>query len=353
MQEYARHESMEFWSCVRRRHKILRRNQMKGIRAFIVIAFIACAVLGVSAQTAYPTKPIQVVVPANPGGDTDLNCRIMAKYLEKELGQPLVIVNVAGAGGSLGTRKVKDSAPDGYTVLFFHPSMFLNTILGIVDYDFTAFENAGIGVLDNTNIFVVNAASPYKSIADVINACKAKPGSVKYATETGGLTHIQGLAFESEAGVKMNIVDVGTASQKIVALLGRQVDMIGISYGVIKDYVASGKFRVIGVFADERNPAFPTVPTFKEQGINLSFTKFFFYLFPKGTPHAIVSKFNAALSKVSTNKDLIAELAKFMVSPTYMDPATANKYMTEQYAMYTKYKDLIMNAKVEKEEVKQ
>ena len=315
---------------------------MKGIRALLVIALVAFTVFGASAQSAYPTKPIQVIVPAGPGGDTDLNCRIMGKYLEKELGQPIVVVNVNGAGGSLGTRKVKDSAPDGYTALFFHPSMFLNTILGLVDYDYTAFENAGIGVLDNTNIFVVSASSPYKTIADVINACKAKPGAVKFATETGGLTHIQALAFESEAGVKMNIVDVGSASQKIVALLGRQVDMIGISYGIIKDYVASGKFRVIGVFADERNPAFPTVPTFKEQGVNLSFTKFFFYLFPKGTPQSVISKFDAALSKISTNKDLIADLGKFMVSPTYMDPATANKY-----------KDLITNAKVTKEEVKQ
>lgn len=325
---------------------------MKGIRAIIVIALVAIAVFGVSAQSAYPTKPIQVIVPAGPGGDTDLNCRIMGKYLEKELGQPIIVVNINGAGGSLGTRKVKDSAPDGYTALFFHPSMFLNKILGLVDYDFTAFENAGICVLDNTNIFVVNASSPYKNVTDVINACKAKPGSVKFATETGGLTHIQALAFESEAGIKMNIVDVGSASQKIVALLGKQVDMIGISYGIIKDYVASGKFRVIGVFADERNPAFPTVPTFKEQGVDLSFTKFFFYLFPKGTPQSVITKFDSALSKISTNKDLIADLGKFMVSPTYMDPETANKYMAEQFAMYNKYKDLITNAKVTKEEVK-
>jgi len=326
---------------------------MKGfLKVTAVLFMVLVAATTLSAQSNYPTKAIQVIVPAGPGGDTDLNCRLMAKYLEKELGQPVVIVNVNGAGGTLGTRKVKDSAPDGYTALFFHPSMFLNKILGLVDYNFTAFENAGIGVLDNTNIFVVNASSPYKSITDVIAASKAKPGSIKFATETGGLTHIQALAFESEANVKMNIVDVGSASQKIVALLGKQVDMIGISYGIIKDYVASGRFRVVGVFADERNPAFPTVPTFKEQGVNLSFTKFFFYLFPKGTPQDIIAKFDAALAKVAANKDLQDELAKFMVSPTYVKPADAIKYMTEQEALYNKYKDLITNAKVTKEEVK-
>jgi tripartite-type tricarboxylate transporter receptor subunit TctC len=326
---------------------------MKSILKITALALMVLfAATALSAQSNYPTKAIQLIVPAGPGGDTDLNCRLVAKYLEKELGQPVVIVNVNGAGGSLGTRKVKDSAPDGYTAVFFHPSMVLNKILGLVEYGWSDFENAGIGVMDNTNIFVVNASSPYKSVTDVIAASKAKPGSVKYATETGGLTHIQGLAFEAEAGIKMNIVDVGAAAQKIVALLGKQVDVIGISYGIIKDYVASGRFRVIGVFADERNPNFQTVATFKEQGVDLSFTKFFYYLFPKGTPQDIVAKFSAALAKVTSNPDLQAELAKFMVSATYLKPVDAIKFMAGQEAMYYKYKDLITNSKIAKEEVK-
>ncbi len=326
---------------------------MKGIRKITLLLCLALvATFAMSAQANYPTKAIQVVVPAAPGGDTDLNCRIMAKYLEKELGQPVVIVNVNGAGGSLGSRKVKDSAPDGYTALFFHPSMFLNKIMGLVDYSFGDFENAGIGVMDNTNIFVVNASSPYKNLNDLIEAAKARPGKIKFATETGGFTHLQILAFQDETNTKLNVVDVGSASQKIVALLGKQVDMIGISYGVIKDYVASGRFRVIGVMSEETNPLIPAVKTFKEQGVNISFPKFFYYLFPKGTPQAIVAKFSAAVAKVDANPAAQAELNKFMVSAQYMGTAEAIKYMTAQEATYMKYRDLMTNAKIDKEEVK-
>jgi len=325
-------------------------KSFKKVAILLVLALVAS--FSVQAQVKYPTKPIQVVVPANPGGDTDLNCRIMAKYLEKELGQPVIIVNVGGAGGSLATRKVKDSAPDGYTAVFFHPSMFLNKLMGLVDYNFDAFENAGIAVMDNTNIFVVNASSPYNDLNDYINAAKAKPGKVKFATETGGFTHLQILAFQDLTDTKLNVVDVGTASQKIVALLGKQVDAIGISYGIIKDYVASGKFRVIGVMSDSRNPMIPAIQTFKEQGVNMSFPKFFYYLFPRGTSQEIVGKFSDAIAKVAANPAAQAELNKFMVSAEYMSPSVATKYMLEQEAIFFKYQNLMMNAKIEKEEVK-
>ncbi|HUX41355.1 MAG TPA: tripartite tricarboxylate transporter substrate binding protein [Rectinemataceae bacterium] len=325
---------------------------MKGFsKKLVALALGAIALTGLGAQ-AYPDKAIQVVVPAGAGGDTDVNCRIVGKYLEKELGQPIVVVNVNGGGGTLGSRKVKDSAPDGYTALFYHPSMFLNQMMGLVDYGFSDFENAGIAVMDNTNIFVVSASSPYKNLQDLIKAAKANPGKIKFATETGGFTHLQILAFQAETGVQFNIVDVGAAAQKIVALLGRQVDAIGISYGIIKDYVTSNKFRVIGVESDARNPLIPEVATFKEQGVNISFPKFFYYLFPKGTPQAVINKFDAALAKVAADPALKAELNKFMVDPVYIAPAEAIKYMNAQQATYFNYKDLILNAKTTKEEVK-
>lgn len=324
------------------------------IRKLTALLGLALVVAFALPAQSYPNKAIQVVVPANPGGDTDLNARIMSKYLEKELGQPVIIVNVGGAGGSLGSRRVKDAAPDGYTALFFHPSMFLNKIMGIVDYSFQDFENGGMAVMDNTNIFVVNAASPYRNLQDIIKASKDKPRSVKFATETGGFTHLQILAFQAEAGIQMNVVDTGTASQKIVALLGRQVDVIGISYGIIKDYVASGRFRVIGVMSDARNPMIPQVPTFKEQGVDLSFPKFFYYLFPKGTPQAVVNRFSSAVEKVSKNAEAQAELNKFMVSAEYMNPAEAFSYMTKHENVYLKYKDLMLtNRTIPKEAVKQ
>jgi tripartite-type tricarboxylate transporter receptor subunit TctC len=320
------------------------------VGSLLIILVISSMSMAVFARkNVYPTKPIQVIVPAGAGGDTDMNARMLGRYLEKELGKPMIIVNVNGAGGTLGSRKVKDSAPDGYTVLFYHPSMLLNKILGLVDYTYTSFENAGVAVMDNTNVFAVHADSPYKNLKDLIAAAKAKPGKIKFATETGAFTHLHVLAFQEAADVRLNCVDVGSAAQKIAALLGKQIDVIGTQYGLIKDHIAAGKFRVLGVLSDKRNPLIPNVQTFKENGVNIAFTKFFFYSFPKGTPKEIVTKFTKAVKKVTANKEYQKDAKNFLVTPTYMAPAAAIKFIKGQETLFEKFKEQITSGKVQKQ----
>ena len=260
------------------------------------------------AASNYPSKPIQVVVPAGAGGDTDGNSRILAKYLEKELGTSVVIVNVGGAGGTLGSRKVKDSAPDGYTVLFYHPSMLLNKLMGMVDYSAKDFENAGLAVLDQTNVFVANSEAPFNNMKEAQKILQANPRSLKFATEAGAFTHLQVLAYTNAANVEMNIVDIGGAAQKTAALLGKQIDIIGTQYGLVKDYIAKGQFKALGVLSEKRNPLFPRCsPPLWRQGFDIAFSKFFFYSFPPGTPQAIVTKFTQALEKVVNNPEYVKE----------------------------------------------
>jgi tripartite-type tricarboxylate transporter receptor subunit TctC len=319
---------------------------MVSLLVVLVISTLSTSVF--AGKKDYPTKSIQVVVPAGAGGDTDMNARMLGKYLEKELRKPMVIINVNGGGGTLGSRKVKDSAPDGYTVLFYHPGLLLNKLMGLVDYSFSDFENAGMAVVDNTNVFAVHAESPYNSLKDLVNAAKVKPDTIKFATETGSFTHLQVLAFQDAANVRLNCVDVGSAAQKTAALLGKHIDVIGTQYGLIKDHVTAGKFRVLGVLSDKRNPLMPNVKTFKEQGVNVVFTKFFFYSFPKGTPRAIVTKFTKAVKKVTANKEYQKEAKNFLVTPTYMGPADAVKYINGQATLYDQYKDMIASSTVKK-----
>lgn len=291
----------------------------------------------------YPTQPIQVIVPAGAGGDTDLNCRILGAYLEKEIGQPIIVVNVGGAGGSLGSRKVMDAPTDGYTALFFHPSMLLNQLLGLVDYGPADMANAGMAVLDETNVFVTHKNTPYKNMKDVVAAARKSPETITFATEIGGFTNLQVLAFQDAAGVKLNVVDVGGAAAKTAALKGEQVDIIGTQYGLVKDYVANGDFRVLGVLSDNRNPAFPDVPTFKEQGIDISFTKFFFFSFPPKASSDIVTTFTKALERAVANPAYQKEvIAKLLVTPHYMAPAEALSYIKKEEDKYNKYKDQIL-----------
>lgn len=282
----------------------------------------------------YPKQSIEVIVPAGAGGDTDLNTRVMARGLAEELGKPVVVTNVAGAGGTTGTKKVLDAKPDGYTVLAFHNSMLLNKIYGLADYTYTDYEIAGIGVVDQSNTIVTSKDSEFDDIPSLIEYAKKHPGDVTVATEVGSMTHIQMLEFEQSTGVKFNIVDVGGASDKLTALLGGRVDLVPTSLGFVQSYLESGDFVSLGIMADERLESAPDVKTFKEQGIDISIDKIFYYLFPKGTPEEIVNKFSKAMENVVADETYQEEIKKSWVEPVYLNPEETNKKFQDIESLY-------------------
>jgi len=144
----------------------------------------------------WPQKAVTVVVPASAGGDTDSYARIFGQYLEQELGESVVISNVGGAGGTVGTRQVKDAEPDGNMILFYHGSALLNTIMGLADFDVrTDMQIADIPIKDNTQMLFADAKK-FKSLQDVIDQCKAEPESVVFGRETGTQAHLVALALE-------------------------------------------------------------------------------------------------------------------------------------------------------------
>lgn len=317
------------------------RKSFKGILLAITTLLLATIFVGCSQTSSkeggasdYPTKPITVVVPAGAGGDTDANARLLGKYLEEELGQPVVISNVTGAGGTVGANEVLDADADGYSVLFFHNSLLLNRILGLTEDSYDSFKLAGIAVLDQGNTFMVSADSQFEDLQDMVEYARANPGEVSIATEVGGFTHLQLLALQKDQGIELNIVDVGGAAEKVTALLGGHVDIVPTSLGLVKDYVESGDMRTLGIMAGERVDLMPDVPTFVEQGVNSEFEKFFFYGFNPDTPDEIVETFSAALEKVINNEEYVKEAAKFLVTPTYLNPEEAFDYIKKTEDQY-------------------
>ncbi len=296
------------------------------------------------AGSDYPSKTVQVVVPVGAGGDTDLNARLFSKYIEKELKQPVVIVNVTGGGGTIGMKRVLDAAPDGYTALFYHTEAMIPKLAGLVDYDISDFANCGIGVLDNTTVLATHNAAPYKTMKEFVDYAKANPGKVEFGMQTGGYPHLIGIALQEMAGIKLNIVDVGGNAAKTVALKGKKTDVINTQYGLTKDFFASGDFVCLGLTSEERNPLMKDIPTTKEQGFPMVFNKFFFYGMPKATPKEIVDKFSAAMKRVVDNPEYQAEAAKIFVNPMYMDPAAAEKHAKETYTYLAKFQDLFRAA---------
>jgi tripartite-type tricarboxylate transporter receptor subunit TctC len=223
--------------------------------------------------------------------------------MEKELGQPIVVTNMAGAGSSVASRAVKDAPPDGYTVLFNHINLLTVEVMGIADFGFEDLKTAAIVVEDNSGIFIVPSNSKYKTMQDIIDASKKSPKSVKVSTETGAFSHMQWLALQDATGIQLHLMDVGPFAQVLAALLSDTVDFAAVQYIGIKDYMLNGDFKALAAVGVKRFDAMPDLPTCKEMGIDIEFPKTFGFWFPKATPDAIVDKFNAAYAKVYQSKE--------------------------------------------------
>jgi len=323
-------------------NKFLRKTLFGSALVAALVIMGACSEETVTTSTTaeedpaanYPSGPITVVVPAGPGGDTDLNTRIMAKYLKDELDTNVVVSNVAGAGGATGSQSVNSAQANGQTVLAFHNSLMLNKIFGLTDYSYSDFKMAGIGVLDQSNTFLTSPESEFDDIESLIVYAKANPGKVTVATEVGSMTYIQTLQFQELAGVEFNIVDIGGASDKIAAILGGRVDIVPTSLGLVSSYIESGDMISLGIMAEERLEGAPDVATFKEQGIDIVIDKVFYWAFHKDTPDEFVEKFSNAMKNVVANEEYQQEIKDSWLSPTFLNTEETNAKLEEINASY-------------------
>lgn len=295
----------------------------------------------VHADDKYPSKAIQVVLPIAPGGDTDVNARMFNRYLEKELGKPLVAVNVDGGGGTIGMRRVMSAKPDGYTALFFHGEAMVPKLAGLSDIDIDDFQMVAVAMEDDTTILVTGKDAPYTDMQSFVDYAKANPGQTRFGMLTGGYPHLVGVALEEELGVKMNLIDVGGNTAKIVALRGGRVDLINVQYNLVRDYLKAGSFINLGLLSDERNPLIDDVPTTAEQGFPASFSKFFFFAMPKETPSDVVEKFSTAVKRVVENPEYQAEAKKMLVTASYLDPEEGAAFAKAQQATLQQYQGLL------------
>jgi tripartite-type tricarboxylate transporter receptor subunit TctC len=317
-------------------------------KKFLVLALI-CLVCGmafangdkekgaVDVAANWPEMPIQIMVGANAGGGIDTAARLMGKYLEKELGKPVVVSNMAGGAGSIAANKVKDSRPDGYTMLVCHEALLTNKIAGITEFDNDAFENGGIALKVYTTCLL---SKKYKTFDEMINDSLANPGKVKFGTEAAtNDTHIIAM-MQKNLGTEIQIVDSGAISNQIASMMGGHIDFMKAPIGLAKDYVKTGEFNVLGFFNEKRNSSYPEVPTLAEKGVNFVVDKFFYCGFPEGTPQAIIDTFSSALQRVSQNPDFIAEANKLDYSVDYMAPGEISEFFEVVKVNLVKYQKM-------------
>lgn len=242
---------------------------------------------------AYPEKPIRTIIPIAPGGQTDIVARLLQSTIDKRklLPQPLVVINNAAAGGTTGTRLVKDSEPDGYTIGIFHMGLLTAPAMGVVDYDHGAFEL--IGQVGRTTVGMgVMEGGRFKSIKDVLAEAKAKPDTITVAMNIGLLPHFVPLMFQQDAKVTFRFVQAGGGAVRLKSLLGKHTEMSMFSGPEFLLYKDQG-LRPLVMFSEARAPELPDVPTAKETGVGTVFEERVIAFAPKGTAKdrlAVVAK---------------------------------------------------------------
>ena len=323
----------------------------KTFRASLLSALVGMGALVTHSATfadevKWPTRPIQVVVIANPGGDTDFNARTMAKYFNQITGKTMVVTNVAGGGGTLAAEQVKGAAADGNTILFTHPGqLIVNEVAGLTEDSFETFDIACIAGVDKSTVFVASKQSGVTSMQDLVDKSKANPGSITYGTEMGSFSHIQGLMLEKLSGAKLKMVDGGTVSDRVVGMLGGRLDMGAITYGSVQDYVQGGQMVALGQPNDERNAMLGDVPTLKEQGLDITMDKPYVVAFPKGTDPAIVKKMSDIMQQITEQPAYAEDLKKFKQPVAFYGTEEAKQILAKTREDFMQFKDELRKAK--------
>ena len=284
-------------------------------RIFLLTLLLVAGQTHLSA--AFPEKPIKIILPTNAGGETDGLVRLLQRGSaeKKLLSQKMVVVNLPGAGGTLGTRKIKQSKPDGYTIGLWHSGIVTSKAMGIVDYDHNDFEL--ICMSGYTELLLgVTEESQFKSIEGLLDVARAKPRSVKVSTNIGLPVHLIPLLFAEEAGVEFRFIQTGGGAPRLTSLLGGHSDMTMLSTMAFINFRESG-LKPLVTFSGERDPLFPNVPTAKEIGVDVELVEIRVWLAPKGTPEPVLNTIRTAIQTVMQDPEISAEMKKLGVVPKF------------------------------------
>jgi tripartite-type tricarboxylate transporter receptor subunit TctC len=285
------------------------------LRALSVLV-VALVVQPVAAQTSWPDKPIKLVVGFTPGSATDVTGRLFAQKFQEAWGQPVVVENVAGNSGAIGTDKVAKAAPDGYTLMWSgNAAITILPSMQPLPFDPLKDFEPITTTLVMPSVFFVNNDLPVKSLADLIAYAKANPGKLSYGTPgVGTPQHIAGELFCRLAGIKMEHIPYRGAN--LTDTMSGIVPVGIQNAGAAMPFVRDGRVRGIAVTALKRSPNAPDLPTVVEAGFpGFEATSWFALLAPKGTPKPILEKVRAEALKVLADPEMVKKFAIIGLEP--------------------------------------
>ena len=272
-----------------------------------VIAILAAAPLVAIAQTAWPTKPVTIIVPFPAGGGTDAFARPLTANLSKNIGKQFIIDNRGGAGGTLGAGIAAKAAPDGYTLFMgavhhaIAPAMYPK-----LDYDIEKSFVPVALVSSVPQVIVVNPQRvPANDLKGFIEAAKKADGKMNFGSAGSGSSHhLAGELFNMLAGVKISHIPYKGAGPALTDLMGGQIDVMFDGMGSSAGHIKGGRIKAIAVASDKRAVGFPNIPTAAESGVNYKVATWYGLFAPKGTPPDIIAKLQAELKKAYASEEL-------------------------------------------------
>jgi len=264
------------------------------------------------AQDKYPSKPITIICPYPPGGNTDQRSRQFARFMSLALGVPIVIENRGGAGGNIGTEAIARAKPDGYTIGMgnFAPMSVNPTMFKKVNFD-PVKDFAPICLIERGPlVLMVRPDSPFKSVKDIIAAAKAKPGQLSYANGgTGGSHHLAAEMLKNMAGVDIVNIPYKGGAPAAMDLMGGQVDMMFEQMYAASANIRAGKLRPLAITSLTRSPQFPDLPTMAEQGFpGFEISNWQGFIAPAGTPPAIIQRLNEVTNQALADPTIKAQM---------------------------------------------
>jgi tripartite-type tricarboxylate transporter receptor subunit TctC len=308
----------------------------------IAIGLLAAMASGAAAAqgSAYPSKPIRMLIPLAAASAVDNAARVVAARMSESMGQQIIVENLPGAAGLIGAERVAKSAPDGYTIGAFNDSILtmLPNLHEKMPWDtLRDFEPVSLVGTIEWGLVAANDA-PFRSAADVIAAAKASPGRINYASGgNGSPQHVAMALFASTAGIAMTHVPYKGATQAATDIAAGQVPVGMQGLGTVASLVRGGKLRLIGVGTPQRHPQFPDVPTIGESGLpGFTFNSWFTIMAPAGTPKDIVGRLNAEIVKALTAPDVREKLVAQGFTVRGSSPEELGAATRAQLARYAK-----------------
>ncbi len=306
-------------------------------RCMLTVVGLTCAALS-SAQDVYPSKPIRLLVGFAPGGPADGLARIVAQSVSGSIGQPIIVDNKPGAGGTIAAAQAAKAPPDGYTLLLVSSGHAGNgAYYGNLSYETVkSFSPVG-GVASSPVVVLVNATSPYKSLADLLADARKRPGALNYGTGGGAtLTNLAAEQLKSDAGIDARGISYKGSGPALTAAMAGEVDAVFDTVSSAVGLVRSGKLRALAVTSDKRSAVLPQVPTVAEQGVpRFDTTGWFGILAPAGTSPSVINRFNAELNQALASAAVREKLAGLGAESMEGRPAQFGQFIESETARWS------------------